>query len=64
MRVQIPRLSDNAWKWFLLLPAIIIVLLLLAAPTLWTLYAAFTDMHLYRPPHIETDFVDLRTLRN
>ena len=44
----------------LLLPAIIIVLVLLLGPTLWTLYAAFTDMHLYRPAHIETEFVGFK----
>lgn len=53
-------LSDKAWKWLLLLPAVIIVLLLLLGPTLWTLFAAFTDIHLYRPPHIETEFVGFK----
>ncbi len=59
-RSLIPSLSDRTWKWLLLLPAVIIVLVLLLGPTLWTLYAAFTDMHLYRPPQIETSFVGLK----
>lgn len=53
-------LSDKAWKWLLLMPAVIIVLLLLLGPILWTLFAAFTDIHLYRPPNIETQFVGLK----
>ena len=28
-------LTDKVWKWLLLLPAVIIVLALLAGPTLW-----------------------------
>ena len=60
LRSSIPSFSDRSWKWFLLLPAVIIVLVLLLGPTLWTLYAAFTDMHLYRPPQIETSFVGLK----
>lgn len=60
MRSPISQISDNVWKWLLLLPAIIIVMLLLLGPVLWTLYAAFTDMHLYRPAHIPTSFVGLQ----
>ena len=30
-----------------------------ASSVLWTLYAAFTDMHLYRPADIPTSFVGL-----
>lgn len=30
------------------MPAVLIVVLLLAIPVLWTLYAAFTDLHLFR----------------
>lgn len=54
------HMSDRVWKWLLLLPAIVIVLVLLLGPTLWTLYAAFTDMHLYRPAYIPTEFIGLK----
>jgi multiple sugar transport system permease protein len=54
-----PNLSDKAWKWLLLMPAVIVVSLLLLGPILWTLIAAFTDLHLYRPPNIPTEFVGL-----
>jgi multiple sugar transport system permease protein len=57
---KLPSLPERYWKWALLLPAIIIVMVLLLIPVLWTLGAAFTDMHLYRPPSIETQFVGLR----
>ncbi|MCC7209146.1 MAG: sugar ABC transporter permease [Anaerolineae bacterium] len=60
LRIPFPRLSDNSWKWILLLPAVITVVVLLLGPILWTLVAAFTDMHLYRPPNIETQFIGLR----
>jgi len=59
IRSPFAGLSDKAWKWLLLMPAVVIVVLLLLGPILWTLFAAFTDMHLYRPPNIQTQFVGL-----
>ena len=53
------EISDEAWKWILLLPAVIAVVTLLAAPVLWTLYAAFTDVHLFRIG-VPTSFVGLK----
>ena len=50
------EVRDRVWRWILLLPAVLIVVLLLAIPILWTLYAAFTDLHLYRQG-IETSWV-------
>lgn len=52
-------IRDSVWKWILLLPAVITVLTLLGIPVLWTLYAAFTDMHLFRIG-VPTQFVGLR----
>ena len=56
-------MTEHRWKWLLLLPAIVIVVLLLAGPTIWTLGAAFTDMHLFRPQHIETEFIGLKNFQ-
>ena len=42
------EIKDETWKWILLLPAVISIVALLAIPVLWTLYSAFTDMHLFR----------------
>jgi multiple sugar transport system permease protein len=42
------EIRDSVWKWILLLPAVICVVSLLGIPVLWTLYAAFTDLHLFR----------------
>ena len=42
------EIGDKAWRWILLLPAVIVVFMLLALPVLWTLYAAFTDLHLFK----------------
>lgn len=53
------EIRDAAWKWILLLPAVIIVVALLAIPVLWTLYAAFTDLHLFRVGG-ETSFVGFK----
>ncbi len=53
------EIRDNLWKWIFLLPAVAIIVILLATPVLWTLYAAFTDLHLYRIGDIETKFVGL-----
>lgn len=52
-------IRDSVWKWILLLPAVITVVTLLGIPVLWTLYAAFTDMHLFRIG-VPTSFVGLR----
>lgn len=51
-------LHDNAWKWLLLLPSLLMTTVLFIAPVVWTLYAAFTDLHLFRVG-IETKFVGL-----
>lgn len=40
--------KDRRWAWFLLLPAVVSVVTLLVVPVLWTLGAAFTDLHLFR----------------
>ncbi|MEM7132194.1 MAG: sugar ABC transporter permease [Chloroflexota bacterium] len=53
------RLRDRTWRWILLLPAVIIVVALLAIPVLWTLYAAFTDLHLFRIG-VETSWVGFK----
>jgi multiple sugar transport system permease protein len=53
------EIRDTTWKWILLLPAVLIVVVLLAIPVLWTLYAAFTDMHLFRIG-METSFVGFK----
>jgi multiple sugar transport system permease protein len=53
------EIRDSAWKWILLLPAVIVVVTLLAVPVLWTLYAAFTDLHLFRIG-VETSFVGFK----
>jgi multiple sugar transport system permease protein len=42
------EIRDKTWRWILLMPAVIVVVTLLALPVLWTLYAAFTDLHLFR----------------
>jgi len=52
-------IRDSVWKWLLLLPAVIIVVTLLIIPVLWTLYAAFTDLHLFRIGQ-PTSFVGLK----
>ena len=31
------EIRDNLWKWIFLLPAVAIILILLAIPVLWTL---------------------------
>jgi multiple sugar transport system permease protein len=53
------EIRDSAWKWILLLPAVLIVVTLLGIPVLWTLYAAFTDLHLFRIG-VETSFVGFK----
>ncbi|MCX6044590.1 MAG: sugar ABC transporter permease [Chloroflexi bacterium] len=53
------ELPDKTWRWILLLPAVIVVVVLLAIPILWTLYAAFTDLHLFRIG-VPTSFVGLK----
>ena len=53
------EIRDNLWKWIFLLPAVGIIVILLAIPVLWTLYAAFTDLHLYRIGDFDTKFVGL-----
>ena len=53
------EIRDNLWKWIFLLPAVIVILILLTIPVLWTLYAAFTDLHLYRIGDFDTKFVGL-----
>ncbi len=53
------EIRDNLWKWIFLVPAVIIILILLAIPVLRTLYAAFTDPHLYRIGDFDTKFVGL-----
>lgn len=40
-------ITDYAWKWILLLPAVIVVAGLLIFPILMTLYVSFTDWHLF-----------------
>jgi len=56
LRVEI---KDDTWKWILLLPAVISIVALLAIPVLWTLYAAFTDLHLFRFG-VPTRFIGLK----
>lgn len=53
------EIRDAAWKWILLMPAVVVVVTLLGIPVLWTLYAAFTDLHLFRIG-IETSFVGFK----
>ena len=53
------EIRDSAWKWILLLPAVLSVVALLGIPVLWTLYAAFTDLHLFRIG-VETSFVGFK----
>jgi len=53
------EIRDKTWRWILLMPAVVVVVSLLAIPVLWTLYAAFTDMHLFKLSG-ETNFVGLR----
>lgn len=56
------ELRDQTWGWILLLPAVIVVALLLIGPVLWTLYAAFTDLHLFRIG-VETQFVGVKNFQ-
>lgn len=56
------EISDAAWRWILLLPAVVVVVTLLALPILWTLYAAFTDLHLFRQG-VTTSFVGLQNFQ-
>ena len=56
------EIRDKTWRWILLLPAVITVVVLLAIPVLWTLYAAFTDLHLFKPGG-ETNFVGLHNFQ-
>lgn len=56
------EIKDDTWKWILLLPAVISIIALLAIPVIWTLYAAFTDMHLFRFG-VSTKFVGLANFR-
>ncbi len=51
-------LHDNIWKWLLLLPSLLMTTVLFIAPVVWTLYAAFTDLHLFRVG-VETQWVGL-----
>ncbi len=51
-------LHDNIWKWVLLLPSLLMTTVLFIAPVIWTLYAAFTDLHLFRVG-VPTSFVGL-----
>jgi multiple sugar transport system permease protein len=53
------ELSDRTWRWIFLLPAVIVVAALLVIPVLWTLYAAFTDLHLFRQG-VPTSFVGFK----
>ncbi|MFN8490461.1 MAG: sugar ABC transporter permease [Caldilineaceae bacterium] len=53
------EIQDNTWRWIFLLPAVIVVVALLAIPVLWTLYAAFTDLHMYRQG-VPTSFVGFK----
>ena len=53
------EIRDNTWRWIFLLPAVIVVVALLAIPVLWTLYAAFTDLHMFRQG-VPTSFVGFR----
>ena len=51
-------IHDRVWKWLLLLPSLLMTTVLFIAPVAWTLYAAFTDLHLFRVG-IETEWVGL-----
>lgn len=53
------EIRDTTWRWIFLLPAVIVVVALLAIPVLWTLYAAFTDLHMYRQG-VPTSFVGFK----
>lgn len=53
------EIKDSTWRWLLLMPAVLVVVILLAMPVLWTLYAAFTDMHLFKPGG-EVNFIGLK----
>jgi multiple sugar transport system permease protein len=53
------ELRDSTWRWIFLMPAVIVVVALLAIPVLWTLYAAFTDLHLFRQG-VPTSFVGFK----
>ena len=51
-------IHDRLWKWLLLLPSLLMTTVLFIAPVAWTLYAAFTDLHLFRVG-VETEWVGL-----
>ncbi|MCY4521849.1 MAG: sugar ABC transporter permease [Caldilineaceae bacterium] len=51
-------IHDRVWKWMLLLPSLLMTTVLFIAPVAWTLYAAFTDLHLFRVG-VETEWVGL-----
>jgi multiple sugar transport system permease protein len=51
-------IHDRLWKWLLLLPSLLMTTVLFIAPVVWTLYAAFTDLHLFRVG-VETEWVGL-----
>ncbi len=51
-------MRDNIWKWLLLSPSLLMTTVLFIAPVAWTLYAAFTDLHLFRVG-VETQWVGL-----
>lgn len=53
------EIRDRTWRWIFLLPAVIVVVVLLAIPVLWTLYAAFTDLHMFRQG-VPTSFVGFK----
>ncbi|RIK39516.1 MAG: ABC transporter permease [Chloroflexi bacterium] len=53
------EVRDRTWRWVFLMPAVIVVVALLAVPVLWTLYAAFTDLHLFRQG-VPTSFVGFK----
>ncbi len=53
------EIRDKTWRWIFLLPAVIVVVGLLAIPVLWTLYAAFTDLHMYRQG-VPTSFIGFK----
>jgi len=69
-------LTDAAWKWILLVPAVVVVVGLLLFPMAMTLYVSLTDWHLYaygRPvsfvglqnwPRVVTDITFLIPARN
>jgi len=56
------EIRDKTWRWILLMPAVVTMGILLALPVLWTLYAAFTDLHMFRQG-VETSFVGLKNFQ-